>query len=325
MANLTIWCNAHLANSAAAMLTGGISQHILLLAEQRTGNLAAGGPDPLLQKADIAFGQPDPKQVIQLTNLRWVHLSSAGYARYDRPDVYEALRRRGAALSTSSHVFDEPCAEHLLAFMLAQARQLPRSLENQWGPRGWPIDQIRPQERLLMGQSAILLGFGAIARRLVELLAPLRMSLAAVRRNPRGDEPIPVHPLDQLPRLLATADHVVNVLPDSPSTKRLIDSAQFAAMKNGAVFYNVGRGVTVDQPALLAALRSGRLAAAYLDVTDPEPPPPDDPIWSVPNCWITPHAAGGHQDESERVVAHFLENLRRFEAGDPLLDRVSVE
>jgi len=96
-------------------------------------------------------------------------------------------------------------------------------------------------------------------------------------------------------------------------------------MKNGAVFYNVGRGVTVDQPALLAALRSGRLAAAYLDVTDPEPPPPDDPIWSVPNCWITPHAAGGHQDESERVVAHFLENLRRFEAGDPLLDRVSVE
>jgi len=325
MANLTIWCNADLSESASGILAAGVGSHQLLLSDQRTGNLAAGGPDPLLQKADIAFGQPDPKQVIQLANLRWVHLSSAGFTRYDRPDVFEALRLHGAVLTNSSHVFDEPCAQHLLAFMLAEARQLPRCLENQSGPRGWPIERIRPQCRLLLGQSAVLLGLGAIARRLIELLAPLRMDLSGVRRNPRGDEPIPVYPLEHLPRLLPTADHVVNVLPASSSTTRLIGAEQFAAMKAGAVFYNIGRGVTVDQPALLAALRSGRLAAAYLDVTDPEPPPPDDPIWSAPNCWITPHIAGGHHDESDRIVRHFLENLGRFEAGSPLLDRISVE
>jgi phosphoglycerate dehydrogenase-like enzyme len=325
MANLTIWCNARLAESAAAILAAGVGTHRLLLATQRTGNLVAGGADPLLEQADIAFGQPDPQQVIQLPKLRWVHLSSAGYTRYDRPEVYQALRARGAILTNSSQVFNEPCAQHLLAFILAQARQLPRCLQNQFGPRGWPIGQIRPQCRLLLGQSAVLLGFGAIARRLVELLAPLRMNIAAVRRNPRGDEPIPVHPFAHLSTFLPTADHIVNVLPDSPATARLIGAAHFAAMKPGAVFYNVGRGATVDQAALLAALRSGRLAAAYLDVTDPEPPPPDDPIWSAPNCWITPHTAGGHDDEYDRVVRHFLENLGRFEAGSPLLDRVSVE
>jgi phosphoglycerate dehydrogenase-like enzyme len=325
MPNLTIWCNAGLSESASGILAAGVGSHRLLHSDQRTGNLAAGAADALLEKADIAFGQPDPKQIIQLPNLRWVHLSSAGYTRYDKPEVFEALRRHGTVLTNSSHVFDEPCAQHLLAFMLAGARQLPRCLANQSGPRGWPTDQVRPQCHLLLGQSALLLGLGAIARRLVELLAPLRMKLSAVRRNPRGDEPIPVYPIDHLPRLLPTADHVVNVLPASPSTTRLIGAEQFAAMKVGAVFYNIGRGVTVDQPALLAALRSGRLAAAYLDVTDPEPPPPDDPIWSAPNCWITPHTAGGHHDESDRIVRHFLENLRRFEVGSALLDRISVE
>jgi phosphoglycerate dehydrogenase-like enzyme len=325
MANLTIWCNAQLSETATAMLSAGVGTHRLLTTAQRTGNLSAGAADPLLEQADIAFGQPDPRQVIELPKLRWVHLSSAGYTRYDRPELFAALRRRGAVLTNSSHVFDEPCAQHLLAFMLAEARQIPRSLANQSGPREWITSQLRPQCRLLLGQSVVFLGFGAIARRLVELLGPLRMNLAAVRRTPRGDEPIAVHQFDHLPQLLPTADHVVNVLPDSPTTARLINASHFSAMKRGAIFYNIGRGATVDQAALIAALRSGQLGAAYLDVTDPEPAPPGDPIWSEPNCWITPHTAGGHQDEHERVVRHFLANLRRFEAGSPLLDPVSVE
>jgi phosphoglycerate dehydrogenase-like enzyme len=296
-----------------------------MMTAQRTGNLSPGTADPQLAAADIAFGQPDPRQVIELQNLHWVHLSSAGYTRYDRPELFAALRRREAVLTNSSHVFDEPCAQHMLAFMLAQARQIPRSLINQSGPRQWITWELRPQCRLLLGQSVVFLGFGAIARRLVEMLGPLRMNLVAVRRTPRGDEPIPVHPFDHLPRLLPTADHVVNVLPDSPATARLINASHFSAMNSSAVFYNVGRGTTVDQDALIAALRAGKLGAAYLDVTDPEPAAPDDPIWSAPNCWITPHTAGGHQDEHERVVRHFLDNLRRFEDGSPLLDRVSVE
>ncbi|MCG8554141.1 MAG: hypothetical protein MJD61_02455 [Proteobacteria bacterium] len=93
-------------------------------------------------------------------------------------------------------------------------------------------------------------------------------------------------------------------------------------MKPSACFYNIGRGSTVDQSALLAALRQGRPAAAYLDVTQPEPLPPDDPLWDTPNCFVTPHSAGGHADESERIIAHFVGNLRRFERGERLHDRV---
>jgi phosphoglycerate dehydrogenase-like enzyme len=93
-------------------------------------------------------------------------------------------------------------------------------------------------------------------------------------------------------------------------------------MKPGAVFYNIGRGTTVDQDALLAALRSGKLAAAWLDVTEPEPLPDDHPLRAEANCFITPHIAGGHANEAETLVRHFLENFKRYQDGSPLLDRV---
>jgi phosphoglycerate dehydrogenase-like enzyme len=93
-------------------------------------------------------------------------------------------------------------------------------------------------------------------------------------------------------------------------------------MKPTAIFYNLGRGDTVDQAALIAALSTNRLRAAYLDVTNPEPPPPDSPLWHLPNCHITPHTAGGHADEFQRLAAHFLANLRRYDEGQKLLDQV---
>jgi len=93
-------------------------------------------------------------------------------------------------------------------------------------------------------------------------------------------------------------------------------------LKRGAIVYNIGRGVTLDQDALKRELNSGRLAAAYLDVTHPEPLPPDHSLWTTPNCFITPHSGGGHSNEKERQVKHFLANLRRFEQGEELIDRV---
>ena len=115
---------------------------------------------------------------------------------------------------------------------------------------------------------------------------------------------------------------MVNLLPASESTEKLFDQELFAAFKPGARFYNGGRGATVDQDALLANLESGHLSAALLDVTDPEPLPPEHALWSAPNCVITPHSAGGHHDEHDRLVDHFLANLARFEAGEALDDRV---
>ena len=125
-----------------------------------------------------------------------------------------------------------------------------------------------------------------------------------------------------LPAALAEADHVVNILPESAATKRFFDQARFARLKPGAVFYNIGRGATVDQDALLGALRSGRIGAAWLDVTDPEPLPDTHPLWAEPNCFITPHVAGGHTGEACTLVRHFLENLERFTQGEALVDRV---
>ena len=121
---------------------------------------------------------------------------------------------------------------------------------------------------------------------------------------------------------LGETDHVLDILPANDATKHFFDEARFVRCKFGARFYNIGRGTTVDQGALLAALRSGRLSAAYLDVTDPEPLPVDDPLWDAPNCYITPHIGGTHSDEEVRLVQHFLANLRAFETGQPLTDQI---
>src|SRR5687768_10580685 len=120
---LTIWTDTGLGESAAVLLREGVIHHRLLLHSKAN---PAG-----LDDADIAFGQPDPEAVMRSRRLRWVHITSAGYTRYDRDDLREAMRLRGAMLTNSSHVYDEPCAQHAVAMMLSLARQLPASLETQ--------------------------------------------------------------------------------------------------------------------------------------------------------------------------------------------------
>jgi phosphoglycerate dehydrogenase-like enzyme len=320
---LTIYCNAGTLAPARDLLVEGVAPHRLVMVDE-VGLGGRGQADPRLLEADVALGQPDVGQVIASARLRWVHLTTAGYTPYDRDDVRAALGARGAALTKSSLVYDEPCAEQLLAYLCTEARQLPAMLSIQQTTRAWPQKEFRGRSRLLRGQSVVIVGFGSIARRLCELLAPLQLEVSAIRRTIGGDEPVPTWLSDD-PRALAAlgrADHVIDVLPGSPSTERFFDAARLAALKPGAVFYNVGRGTTVDQEAVRAALLSGRLRAAYLDVTTPEPLPPEHPLWTTPGCYITPHTAGGHEDEPQRLVRHFLENLRRFTARQPLLDRV---
>jgi len=300
----------------------GIAPHRLVVASETANNLTAGSGDPDLATAEIAFGQPEPEQIAALDSLRWIHLTSAGYTRYDTDQVRAALKQRGAILTNSSSVYDEPCAQHLLAFMLAGSRRLPESVIAQSdGPR-WDYDRLRPETRLLQGSTALLVGYGAIAKRLAQLLAPFDLNLIAFRRQVRGDETVPTYPIERLGEFLPTADHVVNILPANDSTNALFGNSLFDLFKPGAGLYNIGRGTTVDQAALIAALESGRLGLAYLDVTDPEPLPSNHPLWTTPNCWITPHIGGGHANEHIRLVEHFLENLKRFESGSPLLDRV---
>ena len=316
---LSIWTNTRFSEPAATLLREGTSSHQLVVA----GDLGASEADEALRKSDIVFGQPGVEVLMGSTGLKWVHVSSAGYTNFDRDDFREFLQTRSAFMSNSSNVFDEPCAQHVLAMMLADARQLLPSFESQRSDQAWQSGERRAGSYLLNGQSVLILGFGAIARRLAQLLAPFNMNISALRRHPSGNEGVEIIGEGDVERALGEADHVVNILPESDSTRGWMNEVRFSQMKRGARFYNIGRGATVDQNALLQALNTSALELAYLDVTSPEPLPPAHPLWSAPNCFLTPHTAGGHKGEEERLVKHFLRNLRAFECGEALVDLVA--
>jgi phosphoglycerate dehydrogenase-like enzyme len=210
----------------------------------------------------------------------------------------------------------------MLAAMLGLTRELPKYVVNQAGPREWNYLAGRYSARILTGTTVVLLGYGAIGHRLTELLAPFRCRVIGIRRSPRGDEGIEVVAESETASVVPLADHVVNLLPASPATTRFCGAKFFGEMRRGAFFYNVGRGVTVDQDALLAALRSGQVGGAYLDALDPEPLPPAHPLWAEPHCHITPHVGGGQREQDETLVRHFMSNLARFIRAEPLVDRI---
>lgn len=285
--------------------------------------LAPGQPDPALFEAEIIFGQPAPADLLQSSAVRLVQISSSGITRYDTPDFREAAARKGIQLCNSAHVFNRACADHLFAFLLAQSRQLPLALRTRSMEAGRDWVHLRNHCVPLDGQDLLILGFGAIGERLVELLRPYPLHITAYRRTPadRPDVRMIHRPAD-LQAALGKADHILNILPDSPHTRHFFDTARFQSCKPGAVFYNIGRGTTVDQSALLHALDHGPLSAAWLDVTDPEPLPDAHPLTRHPRVYLTPHIAGGHATESLTLVRHFLHNLQQFLIGAPLRDQV---
>jgi phosphoglycerate dehydrogenase-like enzyme len=276
--------------------------------------------DDGLKKAVIAFGQPDVASVMTSPLLRWIHVSSAGCTRYDTPEFRQFAKKRGLRVTNSSTVYAQACAEHVFSMMLANQRKLPLALQSAMGSDDPKWSELRSKCQLLTGQKVLIFGFGAIAGRLVEMLRPFRCGITAVRRSPKGDEGIPVVTVADCSTVLKDADHVINLLPENSESTGFFNSSRFAGMKPQAAFYNIGRGRTVDQAALVAALETERVAAAWLDVTEPEPLESDHPLRKLSNCYITPHIAGGYQGELEELVRHFLENLRKFNRGEALMD-----
>jgi phosphoglycerate dehydrogenase-like enzyme len=322
MQGFKIWTNLPLTDQAAAYLIGETEGHELIVVPPGSDVLEVGTVDPRLKESDIAFGQPNPEDLLSSSRLRWVHISSAGYTRYDTADLRAAFSKRHVPLTNSSEVFSEPCAQHALGWLLAEARQFYPAFQTQLTDQAWRQNEVRNRSRLLGQQTILIAGFGSIGRRLAQLLQPFSAKIFGYRRNPTLDELAEVIGPDGLDRILAEADHIVNVLPANPETIEFFDAARFDRMKTGACYYAIGRGTTTNQPALQRALLSGHLRAAYLDVMEPEPLPPDHELWKLPNCYITPHSSGGHVDEPFRLTRHFVQNLRRFEAGAPLHDRV---
>ena len=323
MSTLQIFCDARFGEREFQLLREGIAPHRLLLPREAGASvLAVSAHDPAICEAGIAFGQPAVESVRLAEGLRWLQVSTAGFSRYDTPEFRALAAARGLVVTNSSSVYAEACAEHVFAFMLAEARQLPAALASRCpnGSEEWL--RLRDASFCLQDQEVVILGFGTIAARLIELLAPLRMRITAVRRQARGDEGVAVVAPENLREALATADHVINILPDNAASLRFISRERLAQMKPGAIFYNIGRGTTVDQEALAASLRSGHLGAAWLDVTDPEPLPPEHPLWKCPNLLITPHVAGSTPQFSPRAIRIAADQVRRVLAGEALVNVV---
>ena len=252
-------------------------------------------------------------------SLRWVHAHSSGA---DRP-VYGELLARGVAVTTSSGANAGVVVQTALAGVLMLARCLPQLLEAQrsrsWAPlvgSGLPRD--------LAGQTAVIVGWGPIGQGLGTLLSALGLRVVAVRSSDGAAEPPASESVsyERIGEVLPRADWLVLACPLSERTRGLVDAAALARLPPGARLVNVARGEVADEAALIDALQCGALAGAYLDVFAQEPLPAASPLWALPNVIVTPHTAGHSDGNEARVAAIFLDNLRRWTQGRPLLNRV---
>lgn len=266
----------------------------------------------------VVWGNRRPALVqaaAELTDLRWVACLAAG-----TDAVLDAGFAPTVTVTSGRGLHDGPVAEHTLALVLACARRLPDLVRAQDGRR-W-ADELGglqpvhdPEFRSLAGAHAVVWGFGSIAARLAPLLVALGARVTGVATTAGERHGFPVVTPDDLPSLLPTADLLVGILPATSSTRHAIGRDVLALLPPRAFVVNVGRGSTLDESALLDAVRTGRLAGAALDVFEREPLPPESPLWAEPRVLVSPHAAGGRP----RGAGAFLgAALRAYDAGDPL-------
>ena len=248
--------------------------------------------------------------------VNWVHVAAAGV---DGP-LFPGLVESEVALTNAAGVFDHPMAEWVLMMVLAYVKELFENVEFQ-RRRHWGYREVG----VLEGQRVLIVGAGGIGRDIARVLRGMGMDVQGVARSHRQPDPDfgVVHPVTQLDRLLPWADFVVAALPLTPHTRGLFGARQFALMKDTARFINVGRGASADENALIAALQDGQIAGAALDVFVTEPLPPDSPLWAMPNVYVSPHMSGSGFEE--RLAAQFLDNLRRYKQGQPLLNVVDKQ
>ncbi len=252
------------------------------------------------------------------TGLKWLQSWSAGVDPYLVPGVFP----QGAMLTTAVGGYGPEVAEHMLASLLAVMRRLPAYRDNQTAHR-WEGCGVA---KSLLGATVLLLGTGDLGGHLAAMVKALGARTVGLNRHPDrpADHFDELHPIGELDTWLPRADVVAMTLPHTPDTVHIMDARRLALLSPDAILVNAGRGSAVDGLALAEALRAGRLWGAALDVTEPEPLPPDHPLWDCPNLLLTPHKAnGGPLDRTvRRVVALCLDNFRRFQTGEPLFSRM---
>ena len=267
----------------------------------------AGGPaDGLVWLA--SWDTDGLRQALDVTGAPWVQLSSAGVERVAAAELFSPAKMWTCAKGA----FAEPVAEHALMLALAGLRMLPeRIVARSWGKSGGES---------LYEDRVTILGGGGITASLLDLLAPFRVTATVVRRTA---DPVPgaarTVPTDRLIEALADAKVVFLALALTPETERIIGATQLAAMRPDSWLVNVARGRHVDTEALVAALDSGAIGGAALDVTDPEPLPDGHPLWAQPRCIITPHTADTLEMIERPLARRIEDNVARFAAGQPLV------
>lgn len=248
---------------------------------------------------------------------RLVQATSAGIGQLVRRMRY-AERMPDTLFTTARGVHARPLAEWTLLCMLGQVRGLLPTVHAQ---------QNRHWERFagsdLEGRTVVVVGYGAIGSEIGRMARAFGTTVLGVRRTPDGSDPARVHAdelhgPDALPSLLPRADFLVLAAPHTDETEAMIGAAELAALPAGAALVNVGRGSLIDEPALVAALESGHLGSAWLDVFATEPLPVESPLWTMPNVLVSPHSASTSDRENARITDLFCDNLARFHDGRPL-------
>ena len=272
---------------------------------------------------DAVLGFCTPEVLAAGTAIRWIQVYSAGV---ERCVAIPALTERKILLTNMQRVAAPVMAEHVLAMMLALTRGLDFYILEHAAAR-W-TRELPPPAKLtaLEGKTVLVVGLGGIGTEVARRANALGMRVTATRASGREGPPFMAYVglPDELHKLAGEADFIVNTVPLTSATTGMFNAGFFAAAKQGAYFINVGRGKSVVQEDLVAALKSGRIAGAGLDVTDPEPLPADHPLWKFPNVIITPHvSAQSDVDEQVRFVI-VRENLRRYVAGEKMLSVVDV-
>lgn len=247
--------------------------------------------------------------------LEWIQFFGAGLS----PALFQPqFRERGVLVSNAKGVNVINMAEHVIMMMLAFGRGLPTFATSQADSRWMDYTEF-PTLFELHGQTVGIVGFGAIGTAVAERARAMGMKVWAMRRYPTAEDmevADKVFQTSKLEEMLNGCDHLVLSAPLTDETRGMIGAEQFLAMKHSSFIYNIGRGQLIDSAAMIAALGEGQIAGAGLDVTHPEPLPPESPLWSMSNVIITPHAAGITPKFFERALDYVADNMRRYFKGE---------
>jgi phosphoglycerate dehydrogenase-like enzyme len=244
------------------------------------------------------------------SRLRWIAAASAGVDWL----MFPALVESDVVVTNSAGIFDAPMAEYALALVSAVCAGLPATIRLQ-ARREW----LHRETRRLAGSSVLVLGAGGIGRAIARLVNSVGADARCLARTARTDPEVgPVAGLSELPALLSAADFVVLALPLTPATAGIISAAELGLMRDDAWIVNLGRGRLIDEPALVAALTDGSIGGAALDVFTEEPLPPGSPLWDLPNVIVSPHMSGDSRGWDTALTSLFLDQLKRYLAGQPL-------